>query len=154
MFEAPLDGLYAWVGLAVVSVAVLGVTVAFPSAPAPDAAGAAGTVDTVAGGYPATGEHGIEAQRVRITPSRIVLDGEGGTASAAFRQTPVTPARLDDRLWRVLHGEPPSTVFDSSEAFVAAARDARETETRWRAAPDRLRVREIHWGDVRVTLVG
>ncbi len=126
-----------------------------PSAPAPDAAGAAGTVDAVAGGeYPATGEHGIAAERVRIAPERIVLDGDRETATAAFREGPVTPARADRRLTRVLRGAPPSAAFDSPEGFATAARDARGAETAWRAAPDRLRVRRVHWGDVRVTLVG
>ncbi|WP_058367245.1 DUF7283 family protein [Haloparvum sedimenti] len=155
MFEVPLDGLYAWVGVAALSVAVLGVASALPSAPAPDAAGAAATVDSVAGGdYPATGEHGIAAERVRIAPERIVLDGERGTASAGFRRGPVTPVRDDGRLARVLHGAPPSDAFDSSEAFAAATRNAREAEPEWRTASDRLRIRRVHWGDVRVTLVG
>ncbi|GAB3414220.1 hypothetical protein GCM10027435_08870 [Haloparvum alkalitolerans] len=155
MFEVPLDGLYAWVGVAALSVAVLGVASALPSAPAPDAAGAAATVDAVAGGdYPATGEHGIAAERIRITPERIVLDGEGGTASAGFRRGAVTPVRGNGRLARVLRGAPPSAVFDSSGAFAAAARNARETEPEWRTASDRLRIRRVHWGDVHVTLVG
>lgn len=155
MFEASLDGLYAWAGVAAFSVAVLGVAAALPSAPTPDAAGAASTVDTVAGGdYPATGEHRIRAERIRLSSDRIVLDGGGGTASARFRQAPVTPARAHDRLRRVLLGTPPSTAFESPEAFAAAGRNARGTEVTWRAAPDRLRVRQVHWGDVRVTLVG
>lgn len=37
MFEVPVDALYAWLGVAAVSVAVLGVVVALPTTAPPDA---------------------------------------------------------------------------------------------------------------------
>jgi len=81
MFETHLDATYAWIGLAVVSVAAVGVAAAFPAAPAPDADGVARTVDSIAGGeYPATAEHGIAAERIRLTDGSVSLGDERGSA--------------------------------------------------------------------------
>lgn len=155
MLELPVDGWYAWVGIAVVSVAVLATSVSLPLQPPPDAGGAADTVDAVAGGeYPATAEHGIAAERLRVSSTRISLRNEAGTTTATFLFTPVTPVGEDDRLERVLRGIPPSSVFANATAFARAAADARSVEPGWRPAPDRLRVRQVHWGETRVTLVG
>ena len=72
MFEIHADAMYTWVGLAVVSVAVFGVAATLPTTPPPDATGLAHTVDSVATSeYAATAEHGLAAERIRITPHRI-----------------------------------------------------------------------------------
>lgn len=155
MFELPVDSWYAWIGIAVVSVAVLAASVALPLRPAPDATGAAETVDAVAGGeYPATAEHGLAAEQLRLSPTRISLRNDAGTTTGTFLFDPVTPVTEDERLRRVLDGVPPSSVFDSPAAFARAARAARTGDARWQPAPDRLRVRQVHWGETRVTLVG
>ena len=162
MFETHLDATYAWLGLAVVSVAAVGVAAAFPAAPAPDADGVARTVDSIAGGeYPATAEHGIAAERIRLTDGSVSLGDERGSARArldAPRVTPVLPAEsnatTDARLRRVLDGVPPDAAFDDPASFAAAAERARATDGDWAPAPDRITVRRVHYGDVRVTLVG
>ncbi|QWC19322.1 hypothetical protein [Halorubrum sp. 2020YC2] len=164
MFETNLDATYAWLGLAVVSVATAGVAASFPASPPPDADGVARTVDSVADGeYPATAEHGIAADRLRLTDGSVSLDGDGGTAHAALTAPQITPvvrpgaapnATTDARLRRVLDGVPPDATFDDPASFAAAAERARAADAEWVRAPDRLTVRRVHYGDVRVTLVG
>lgn len=155
MFDVPMDATYAWVGVALVSVATLGVAATLPATPPPDATGVAGTVDRVAlGEHPATAEHGIATDEIRISPDSLALAGPGGTAHATLAGPRITPAGDDHRLERVLHGEPPERVFATPNALAAAAVDARERGGRWETAPDRLRIRQVHWGETRVTLVG
>ena len=162
MFETHLDATYAWFGLAVVSVATAGVAATLPASPPPDATGVAHTIETVASGeYPATAEHGVAADRIRLTPRSIALDGDGGSARAPLhspRITPVPPSGRggagDDRLRRVLDGVPPDAAFDDPEALATAAERARSTDHGWRPAPERLTVRRVHYGGVHVTLVG
>lgn len=165
MFEIHLDATYAWLGLAVVSVATAGVAATLPASPPPDADGVARTIDSVADGeYPATAEHGLAADRIRLTTGSVALDDGRGVARAALDAPQITPVRRsrsvsatdpgDDRLRRVLDGAPPNVVFDDPEALAAAAEDARGSAGEWRPAPDRLTVRRVHYGNVRVTLVG
>jgi len=162
VFETNLDATYAWLGIAVVSVATAGVAATFPSSPPPDTDGVAHTVESVAGGeYPATAEHGLAAERIRLAPRSISLDDGRGIARAGLdapRVTPVTrsgPGSGDhERLRRVLDGVPPKAVFDDPAAFAAAAERARTTAPSWERAPDRLTVRQVHYETVHVTLVG
>ena len=154
MFDAPADVLPVWIGVAAVSVAVLGVATGLPTTPAPDAAGAAATIDRVATGtYPATGEHGLAADRLKLSTETVSLESAGGVARAPLAE-PVTPAPTDERLERVLRGESPDHVFDRPSEFRRVAAAARESTPEWTHAPDRLRVRQVHWGGTRVTLVG
>ncbi|WP_144799882.1 DUF7283 family protein [Halorubrum depositum] len=162
MFETHLDATYAWLGLAAVSVATAGVAATLPASPPPDAAGVAHTIETVADGeYPATAEHGLAADRLRLTPRSISLDGDGGSARAPLhgpRITPVPPSVRggtdNDRLRRVLDGVPPDAAFDDPDGLAAAAERARNADRGWRPAPERLTVRRVHYGGVHVTLVG
>ena len=165
MFETHLDATYAWIGLAVVSVAAVGVAAAFPASPPPDADGVARTVDSVADGeYPATAEHGLAADRIRLASGSVSLGDDRGAARAALDAPRITPviragaaapnATTDARLRRVLDGAPPDAAFDDPAAFAAAADRARAADAKWTPAPDRLTVRRVHYGGVRVTLVG
>ena len=162
MFETHLDATYAWLGLALVSVATVGVAAALPASPPPDASGVAHTIDSVAGGeHPATAEHGLAADRIRLTNRSVALDTGDGSARAALRATRITPVPTDrhgradaDRLRRVLAGVPPNAAFDDPEAFATAAERVRAREYEWRPAPDRLTVRRVHYGGKHVTLVG
>lgn len=154
MFALPVDAWYIWVGVALASVLVLGLVSAFPTAPPPDAAGVAETVDTVASdSYPATATHAVAADRVSVHPECVRLRGEGGTARATFAFGPVTPA-TDGRLRRVLDGVPPDEAFDDPEALRQAAIEAGTREPQWIATDGTVRVRQVHWRSVRVTLVG
>ncbi|WP_144924888.1 DUF7283 family protein [Halorubrum salsamenti] len=162
MFETHLDATYAWLGLALVSVATVGVAAALPASPQPDASGVAHTIDSIADGeHPATAEHGIAADRIRLTERSVTLDGGGGTVRAALRAPRITPVLEGrekdpdgDGLRRVLTGVPPDAEFDDPKAFAAAAERVRARDHEWRPAPDRLTVRRVHYGGVHVTLVG
>ncbi|ACM55798.1 DUF7283 family protein [Halorubrum lacusprofundi] len=162
MFETNLDATYAWIGLAMVSVATAGVVGAFPASPPPDASGVAHTIDSIADDeYPARAEHGLAANRIRLTTGSVALDGGGGTARASLRAPRITPVPTErrettegDGLRRVLSGVPPDAAFDDPEEFAAAAERARRGDHEWRPAPDRLTVRRVHYGEVHVTLVG
>jgi hypothetical protein len=156
MFDTPIDAWYVWLGLSAASLAVLGVATSLPAAPAPDAAGAAETVDRIAAAeYEATATRALRAREIRLGSRRIGLRSEVGTAHAtfAFRIVPVDgAARLD----RLLHGAPPRGVFASRAAFERAVVAARQSEagTRWRPAGRALVVRRLSWAGVDVTLVG
>lgn len=162
MFETHIDATYAWLGIALVSVATAGVAAALPATPPPDASGVAHTIDSVADSeYPTTAEHGIAAGRIRLTERSVSLNGGGGTAQASIRAQQITPlsaeregASRDSGLRRILDGVPPDAVFDDPEEFAAAAERARSTDHQWRPAPERLTVRRVHYGGVHVTLVG
>lgn len=155
MFDVPVDSTYVWFGVGTISLAVFGVAVGLPSAAPPDATAAADAVDAVAVGPPgAVGTYALTtADRFRLGPARIGLENDGGRAHATFTY-PVTPALSDDRLERVLDGERPRSTFESPAAFAGAATTAREHESDWRPAPDRLTIRRVTWRDVHVTLVG
>jgi hypothetical protein len=160
MFETNLDATYAWLGLAVVSVVTAGVVGSFPASPPPDADGVAHTIDSVAEGeYVATAEHGLTADRMRLTTRTVELSDGDGAARAPLRGAPVTPVPAegpgaDGRLRRVLDGTPPDAAFGGSEAFADAAADARTVDHEWRSSPETLTVRRVRYGELRVTLVG
>lgn len=162
MFETHFDATYAWLGVALVSIATIGVAAALPASPPPDASGVAHTIDSVAdGNHPATAEHGLTANRIRLTDRSVTLGGAGGTTRSrlhAPRITPVPAARHDaiehGGLRRVLKGVPPDSVFDTPTDLATAAEGARSADHGWRPAPDRITVRRVHYGEVHVTLVG
>jgi hypothetical protein len=155
MFDVPLDAWYVWFGLAVVSGTAFGVAAAMPTAPSPDADGAAETIDGVAASrYAAVGKHPLaNADAVRVGRDTLSLRGPGGTAHASLGYGPATPATHDDSLAAVLRGEPPERVFDSPAAFERTVEAARTAEPGWRRT-DKLLVRRVSWGGVDVVLVG
>ena len=162
MFETNLDATYAWLGLALVSVATAGVAATLPASPPPDASGVAHTIDSVGDGdHPAIAEHGLAADRIRLTTRSVALDDGSEFARATLhapRITPVPPGdrstSADGQLRRVLNGAPPNAAFDDPGAFAVATSQARAIDHEWRAAPDRITVRRVHYGGVHVTLVG
>jgi hypothetical protein len=154
MFDAPVETWYLWVGLAVASTAAVGLAVSLPRAPPPDAASAAGTVDSVAANpHATTAVHPLSVDAARVGPHRVGLRDDGATGRATFAFGPVTPVQRDTALWDVLRGTPPERAFDSPAAFRAAATDARDRQPKWRSR-DRLTVRRVTWEGVDVTLVG
>lgn len=154
MFEAPIDSLYVWTGLSVASGLFLGVALGLPTAPPPNAASVADAVDVVAASpYPSTAEQPTDAAAVRIEPERIALRSDAGTTHARFAYGPVVPAG-SGKLGRVLSGVPPDVAFDSREAFLDAAKDARSATSTWRPVDGDVDVRKVTWGERNVTLVG
>lgn len=157
MFDVPVDVWYLWVGAAAASLALLGTAVGLPTAPPPDAAAVADTVDSVAASpYSAVGEHPLTADSIRLGPRTVALGagGAGGaTARARFAYGPVVPVR-DGPLRPVLTGTSPAREFETSAAFGRAVAAARDRDPAWRPAPDQLLVRHVTWGGIDVTLVG
>lgn len=153
MLGAPIDAWYVWFAASVAALAVLGVAVAATPEPPARADAAATAVETVAASEPpAAGRHPIGAERVRVTPHRIDVVGDGHPP-ATVAGDPLTPARRGTPLRRVALGEPPSAAFDSPTALEAAARDARAEPRVLTPAGDHLIVRSLRWGEVDVTLV-
>ncbi|WP_436923064.1 DUF7283 family protein [Halosimplex amylolyticum] len=172
--ESPADAWYVWFGVALVSLAFVGVVASFPSEPPPDAPAAADAIDqTTASGYNATAEYEHDADRWYVANKTIVMKNDGGTARAALsyaRVVPVwadrdSPHAPDGDLEAILHGAPVSSEYRGSnpkEAFredvVAASRLAEDSLSdpdvpKWRIADGKLVVRFVKWGDKRATLV-
>ncbi|WP_276260939.1 DUF7283 family protein [Haloglomus litoreum] len=156
MLGTPADAWYVWLGLATVSLALLGTATSLPTAAPPDPAPAARTVDAVASGpYASTAEHPLDAAAVRIDPAGIALRTDGGAVREPFSYGPVTPVPPDaGDLRAVLTGGRPARAFETPQALADRAARARQHAPEWRAAPDQLLVRHVTWGDVDVTLVG
>jgi len=155
MIGVPVDAWYIWLGLSLASVTLVGVGATLPTAPPPAAADAADTVDrTAATAHPATAEHPLDAQSVRVGPRRLGLRNDAGTTHATFAFGPVTPASDSRNLRAVLRGAPPGSHFASGEALCDAGRAARQRTPRWRPADSRLIVRHVVWEGCDVTLVG
>jgi len=153
-FDAPIEPLYVWTGLSVVSAVVAGLAVGLPTTPPPNAASVADAVDAVAASpHPSTAEHPIDAAAVRVGPRRIALRGADGTSHATFVYGPVVPAG-DGPLERVLSGVPPDRAFESPSELRRAASTARNRTPTWRPVDGEIDVRKIVWGNVNVTLVG
>jgi hypothetical protein len=158
MFDFPADALPVWIGLGVVSAAVLGVALALPAAPPPAADRVAGAVDAVAASpHAASADVPLDRTHVSLTAHRIALrrGGAGGAAGATvpFAYGPVTPVAAGSPLHRILAGASPEAVFESPSALVAAADAARESPVTIERAT-RLLVRHVVWGGIDVTLVG
>jgi len=154
MFDTPVDAWYAWLGLAAVSVATLGVVLALPAAGPPSAASLAATVDQVATSeFRATGSVPVTAAAVSVGSTRIAVRGPGGASAAAYLARSVVPVDAG-RLAGVLGGTPPREVFATPAAFREALEAHRVSHPPWEPAPDRLRVRRVVWGEVDATLVG
>lgn len=154
MFETPLDGVLAWVGLALVSLAVAGIAVSLPTTVPPDAAAVARQVDEVA-----TSDHRVaasvplRADAVSVQGSQLSLRDDGVTAHARLVAGDVVPAD-SDALGALLDGREPGAIFEDRAAFERALAAARERSGNWRPAPDRLQIRRVRWGDVDATVVG
>lgn len=156
MLGTPTDAWYVWLGLATVSVALLGTATGLPTAAPPEAGPVARTVDAVASSpHPSTASHPLAATAVRVDPAGVALRTDGGTAREPLAYGPVTPVAPDaTRLRAVLTGDPPARVFDSPDALADRGAAARQQDPTWRPAPDRLLVRRVSWEGVHVTLVG
>jgi hypothetical protein len=155
MIGVPVDAWYIWLGLSIAGIALVGVSATLPTAPPPAAADAAETVDrTASTAHPATAEHPLDAQSIRIGSRRLGLRNDAGTTHAAFAFGPVTPADGSSALQAVLRGAPPESRFDSGATLCAAARDARQRAPRWRPVDGPLIVRHVVWEGCDVTLVG
>ncbi|MFC7098452.1 DUF7283 family protein [Halobaculum marinum] len=156
MLDAPVEGWYAWLGLAAAATVTLGVAVGLPTAPPPNASDVAATVDTVAAADPpATARYRLTADRVRVSTVGVALRSDGGDAAATFASDDVVPVEEGGSLAGVALGDPPERPFDTPAAFdgaVATARSEATDEPTWTTGRT-LYVRHVSWGETDVTLV-
>jgi hypothetical protein len=155
--EAPADAWYVWVGVALVSIAAMGVALSLPAQPPPDADRMAGAVDRVA-----ASEHGgsvafdHEAAKIRIGAEQIAARNEGGTARAtvAFARLVHVRAvseRHHDALADVLAGGPVDS--EAREALRAVTADFDTTTGEWYPARGEFRARAVTVDGERIVLV-
>lgn len=158
--EAPVDAWYVWIAVAVVAAGLFGVVTSLPSAPPPDANGAANSIDEVASNpYPANAKYHHDASEVRLGLQEVSLRTGAGTKRATVRYGPMTPLEAIDGVAyrgavnRILDGESPTRVVETIDGVENerqlrnAADNARTSiESRganWRPADGSLRVRKV-----------
>lgn len=168
--ESPADAWYVWFGVALVSLAFVGVVASFPSEPPPDAPAAADAIDrTTASGYNATAEYEHNADRWYVANKTIVMKNDGGTARASLSYARVVPVWADDAadgdLEAILHEAPVASQYGGStpredfrDDVIEASQRAENSLSnpnvpKWRIADGKLVVRFVKWGDKRATLV-
>ena len=155
MLDVPVESTYVWFGLVLVSATLLGLVLRVPTAPPPDAAATARTVDSVASSpYEAQGRQPLDATAIRLGSERVGLRTDGGEAHAAFAYDSVVPVLGHEGLSAVLQGRPPSAVFETASEFAAALETTRTTDPTWQPAPSVLLVRRVSWRETNATLVG
>lgn len=167
--EALADAWYVWVAVAVVSVAVGGVTVGLPTEPPPDAGGVAEAADRVAVSEYGTGvtyEHG--AERARIGTRQIALENDAGTTHASVSFGPLTPVNaaegdLRHALEALLAGTEPGIVaaesrFGSERSLHDALVDFRarldHDGVEWHRVDGPVRIRSVRVAGEVIVLIG
>ncbi|MCU4717770.1 DUF7283 family protein [Halapricum hydrolyticum] len=166
--EAPADAWYVWVGVALVSVAAMGIALGFPSGPPPDANAAANAIDRAAGSaHEGSATYDHDARFYWIDGERIAMQNEHGVTKATLAYGPVVPIGDDLELERVLHGERLTDVYPSNatrspqrqfdEDVAAALASVDSVDPEWRAAGETLSVRvvdyEVGGGERRAVLL-
>lgn len=153
MLGPPIDAWYVWIGVSMVSLAVLGVAVVATPEPPSTATAAAETIEEVAASRaPASATHPIDADRVRVGEYRLVTEGDT-VETATIDHGRMTPAQRETQLRRVAMGASPTDVFESVQAFADAVEEARETQRLVEPAGDELIVRKVDHGGDDVVLV-
>ena len=152
--EAPADGWYVFFGVAVVSVAMGGIALGFPTTAPPDANRAANAVDRAAGSeLNATASYDHDAAFFWLDGKQIALRNEGGTTHESIAFGTMTPAWHDDDLEAILYGEDPGDVFPTdacrrlesrAETERAWVRGEVTGDDPWFAASDEVRVRSLY----------
>ncbi|GAB3686206.1 hypothetical protein GCM10028857_17910 [Salinarchaeum chitinilyticum] len=153
MLGPPIDAWYVWIGVSMVSLAVLGVAVVATPEPPSTATAAAETIEEVAASrVPASATHPIDADRIRVGEYRLVIEGDT-VETATIDHGRMTPAQRDTKLRRVAMGASPADVFESVEAFADAIEAAREAQRIVEPVGDELIVRKCSYGGENVLLV-
>jgi len=153
MLGPPVDAWYLWIGLAAASLALVGVALSLPPEPPSTAESAAETIEEVgAARPPASGEHPIDAQRVRVGPHRLTIEGES-TDTATLDHGRMVPAPRGTPLRRVAVGASPADAFSDADAFAAAVEERRDRERILEPVGDRLTARHVRYGGTDAILV-
>ena len=169
-WETPVDAWYVWAGVSLVSLAVAGVVLGLPTGPPPDAAEATNAIEeTAASSHEAAATLEYDADAVRIDGKTVELRNEHGTSRSSITYGQVVAVNGDERLERLVYGEPFEAVFASeleardenaATSFMDRVADAeRNTSGEWLTASDELTVRRVavepdEPPDVRVTATG
>jgi len=146
--EAFADRWIMYMGLTLFTTVALGVVLSMQTVPAPDANGAANTIDSVAGSRGGThAEYDHNAEAVRVQAESFSLRNEGGTSSATVAFGSLAPVNVNgshyDRLEQVLHGEQWQDVFDTRKEFRQTSANATQDAVgndEWVATSGTLRV--------------
>ncbi|MFW6017322.1 MAG: DUF7283 family protein [Halapricum sp.] len=160
--EAPADGWYVWMGVALVSVATMGVALGLPSGPPPDANAAANAIDRVAGSaYEGDASYEHDARFYWVDGERIAMKNDDGVAKATLAYGPAVPVEEDTKLEAMLHGRDITDEYSPQwhptrkserEQFHEDVEDAiarvDSADPEWRGADGRLDVRVVDytWG--------
>ncbi len=164
--ESPMDAIITFIGVSIVSVAILGVVLGFSVTPPPDTNAAANTIDSTATSHDrmlATYDHGADAYW--MDTQQIALKNDGGErhASIAFGEiTPVAHTEAatnsdNEKLLRVTHSGDWQGEFENETAFLEATSKARTDslngQGQWQPASGKLTVRTVTADNQTVTLV-
>lgn len=154
MLGLPADGIYLFLGVALVSITLTGTALQLESTTPTGAEPTADTIDAVAAdAAPAVGVHPVTATSVTVAPTAVTVTADQVTQTAPLTHGPVVPVAPDTQLGAVLAGRPPQQVYATQSDFAAAvAPENRSPQTY--TQPGRIRIRTITWGDIDVTLVG
>ena len=159
-FEAPVDALYVWIGVALVSIGLMGFAVSVPSEPPPDADRTAAALDRVAAGGPdaATAiEHG--ATEVRLDAERVELRNDAGSDAARLSHGRLLPLAAVDADGTERHEleavlEDGRALDRTLEMLLADVVAELETATGdWQPTDGELRARAVTVNESRVVLV-
>lgn len=157
--EAPADAWYVFIGVSLISVAVAGVALGFPTGLEPDAGTAMTQINEVAGSEydeKATQEH--NADLYWVDSKRIGLKNDFGTSRATVSFGTIAPVYHNESLQAVLAGQSAESQFGSKSAFQDAVTEGQQNATvdgerQWRSTDGELRAKKVTWGDYSVTLV-
>ena len=153
-WEAPADAWYVWIAVGIISFALVGLVLAMPSGPPPDADEGANTIEGVtASSYEASASWEHDADEIKIDGNTISLRNEHGTSHSSVAYGVVVPAWGDERLENIAHGKSFEDEFedeidewdtDASAEFFQKVQEAHDAEAgEWKWAEDELVVRTI-----------
>jgi len=98
-WEAPVDAWSVWLAVALVSIAVAGVVLSFPTGPPPDANQAANAIERTTGSvHDASASYDHDADEVKLERTTISLRNEHGTTHSSLAYGTFVPVLGDDRL--------------------------------------------------------
>ncbi|ELY49424.1 DUF7283 family protein [Natronorubrum sulfidifaciens] len=152
-WEAPADAWFVWVAVALVSVAVAGLALSFPTGLPPDANQAANTIERTTGSiHDASASYDHDADEVKFDRPTVSLRNEHGTTHSSLAYGSFVPVLGDERLETIAHGTPIESEYSDAhqsdqrdaggeflEDVVAAAEDNGE----WQTANGELAVRTV-----------
>lgn len=153
-WEAPVDGWYVWLAVALVSIAFVGIAMSLPSGPPPDANRAANTIDDVTGSnYEASARMEHDADAVKIEGRVIEMRNDHGTSHSSLAFDEVVLVNGHDRLENLVYGTPVEEEYDEFETSPEYANtivqddigDAWDDRSEWHEANGELVVRTVSW---------